>query len=82
MIKYLTSLVMVTTSNALMYSTFYIAIIWVSGSDDYKDVELFNGETNLYLQAQKVGYGYKLKVADRPLVSCVYTCLIGVITTA
>ncbi|XP_065893352.1 uncharacterized protein [Dysidea avara] len=42
-------------------------IIWVSGSDDYKDVELFNGWTNLYLQAHKVGYGYKLKVADRPL---------------
>ena len=65
-----------------MYSTFYIAIIWVSGSDDYKDVELFNGWTNLYLQAHKVGYGYKLKVADRPLVSGVYICLIGVITTA
>ena len=41
----------------------------MSGSRDNTDLELFNGRTNLYLQVKQVGHGYKVKVAERPLVS-------------
>jgi len=59
-----------------------IGVIFVSGSDDNTDLELYNGRTNLYLQVKQVGHGYKVKVAERPLVSdtCVTACIISQIS--
>ena len=47
----------------------YIAYICASGSDDYRNVELFNGDTNKYLVVEVSGGGYHVEVADKPLVS-------------
>ena len=55
-----------------MYFAFLIAIIWLDGSHEKTDVELFNGTTNLYLQVHVDGDGYMVHVADRPLVSDIY----------
>jgi len=45
-----------------------------SGSDDFKDVGLFNGERNLRLEVYEEGGIYRVRVAKRPLVS---TCIVS-----
>ena len=54
--------------------SFYAGFMVFKGSSDFKDVELFNGERNLYLKVKEEeieGHrsNYKVKVAKRPLVS-------------
>ena len=40
-----------------------------SGSDDFKDVGLFNGDRNLRLEVYEEEAKYRVRVAKRPLVS-------------